>query len=110
MVPLPKGWCLRENIPSRAAYRGRLPAGKRRQSWYWRSGRTWKSRVRWDVSSEDVGHHKHAISMDANAPKAAKAPDQRRRWESIVEQQIAEAREQGAFDNLRGEGQPLRLE
>jgi DnaJ family protein C protein 28 len=32
------------------------------------------------------------------------------RWVDIVEQQIAEARERGDFDNLRGEGKPLRLD
>jgi DnaJ homolog subfamily C member 28 len=37
-------------------------------------------------------------------------PVQRRRWESSVEQQIAEARERGEFDNLPGQGRPLRLE
>jgi len=41
---------------------------------------------------------------------SANPPSPRRRWESIVEQQIAEARDQGAFENLRGQGQPLRLE
>ncbi|MGO8948320.1 MAG: DUF1992 domain-containing protein [Ktedonobacterales bacterium] len=41
---------------------------------------------------------------------SANQPVQRRRWESSVEQQIAEARERGEFDNLRGQGQPLRLE
>jgi len=29
-------------------------------------------------------------------------------WESFVEQQIREAMEQGAFDNLEGKGQPIR--
>ena len=37
-------------------------------------------------------------------------PWQRRRWTDVVEQQIAEALERGEFDNLRGTGQPLRLE
>jgi DnaJ family protein C protein 28 len=32
------------------------------------------------------------------------------RWVDIVEQQIAEARERGDFENLRGEGKPLRLD
>src|SRR5215467_4267762 len=32
------------------------------------------------------------------------------RWADIVELQIAEARERGDFDNLRGEGQPLRID
>jgi DnaJ homolog subfamily C member 28 len=38
------------------------------------------------------------------------SPTQSRRWESSVEQQISEARERGEFDNLRGRGQPLRLD
>src|SRR4051812_32410956 len=29
-------------------------------------------------------------------------------WESVVEKQIREAMEQGAFDNLKGKGQPIR--
>src|SRR5258705_12022346 len=29
-------------------------------------------------------------------------------WESFIEQQIREAMEAGAFDNLEGKGQPLR--
>lgn len=29
-------------------------------------------------------------------------------WESFIEQQIREAMEQGAFDNLEGKGQPIR--
>jgi DnaJ family protein C protein 28 len=32
------------------------------------------------------------------------------RWVDIVEQQIAAARERGDFENLRGEGKPLRLD
>jgi DnaJ homolog subfamily C member 28 len=32
------------------------------------------------------------------------------RWVDIVEQQIAQARERGDFDNLRGQGMPLRLD
>jgi hypothetical protein len=31
-------------------------------------------------------------------------------WESAVEKQIREAQERGAFDNLRGQGQPLPSE
>ncbi len=62
------------------------------------------------MNSEDVEHHKRSVPMGANAPKTERAADQHRRWESVVEQQIAEAREQGAFDNLRGEGRPLQLE
>jgi DnaJ family protein C protein 28 len=38
------------------------------------------------------------------------SPAQSRRWESSVEQQISEARARGEFDNLRGHGQPLRLD
>jgi DnaJ family protein C protein 28 len=38
------------------------------------------------------------------------SPAQSGRWESSVEQQISEARERGEFDNLRGQGQPLRLD
>jgi DnaJ family protein C protein 28 len=37
-------------------------------------------------------------------------PAQVRRWEDSVEQQITEARERGEFDNLRGQGRPLRLD
>jgi DnaJ family protein C protein 28 len=33
-----------------------------------------------------------------------------RRWRDYVEDQITEAAERGEFDNLRGSGQPLRLE
>jgi len=33
-----------------------------------------------------------------------------RAWRDVVEEQIAEAREQGAFDNLPGNGKPLRLD
>jgi DnaJ homolog subfamily C member 28 len=32
------------------------------------------------------------------------------RWVDIVEQQIDQARERGDFDNLRGQGKPLRLD
>lgn len=32
-----------------------------------------------------------------------------RRWESLVEQKIREAQEQGAFENLPGKGRPLDL-
>ena len=32
------------------------------------------------------------------------------RWVDIVEQQIAQARERGDFENLRGQGKPLRLD
>jgi DnaJ homolog subfamily C member 28 len=32
------------------------------------------------------------------------------RWVDIVEQRIAQARERGDFDNLRGQGMPLRLD
>lgn len=31
------------------------------------------------------------------------------RWQSVVEEKIAAAREQGDFDNLPGQGEPLRL-
>jgi hypothetical protein len=31
-------------------------------------------------------------------------------WEDLVERKIQEAQERGAFDNLRGRGQPLNLE
>lgn len=37
-------------------------------------------------------------------------PWQRRKWATVVEQQIEEAQTRGDFDNLRGAGQPLRLD
>jgi DnaJ family protein C protein 28 len=36
--------------------------------------------------------------------------DPQRRWRDYIEDQIAEARDRGAFDNLEGAGQPLQLE
>ncbi|MEO7003220.1 MAG: DnaJ family domain-containing protein [Ktedonobacterales bacterium] len=33
-----------------------------------------------------------------------------RAWRDVVEEQLAEARERGAFDNLPGNGKPLRLD
>ena len=32
-----------------------------------------------------------------------------KRWESLVDQKIREAMEQGEFDNLTGAGQPIDL-
>lgn len=32
------------------------------------------------------------------------------RWDRIIEQKIREAQEQGKFNNLRGQGQPLKLD
>jgi DnaJ family protein C protein 28 len=49
--------------------------------------------------------HSSEIKSGSHLP-----PAQHRRWESSVEQQISEARERGEFDNLRGQGQPLRLD
>src|SRR5579871_1989277 len=53
----------------------------------------------------------------ANAPKlpAAKpAPtdrgDRMRRWRDVVEEKLSQARERGDFDNLPGEGQPLKVD
>ncbi len=37
-------------------------------------------------------------------------PWQRRKWATVVEQHIEEAQARGDFDNLRGAGQPLRLD
>jgi hypothetical protein len=38
------------------------------------------------------------------------APRTPRQWESAIDKQIREAEERGAFDNLKGQGKPLRLE
>jgi hypothetical protein len=53
----------------------------------------------------------------SNAPKpptAKPAPTERgdrmRRWRDVVEEKLAQARERGDFDNLPGEGQPLKVE
>ncbi len=44
-------------------------------------------------------------------PTSRPGPQNRlRRWRDYVEEQIAEATERGEFSNLRGTGQPLRLE
>lgn len=54
---------------------------------------------------------KHAEQPTRQPPQEQlRWPWQRRRWADVVEQQIAEARERGEFDNLRGTGQPLHLE
>lgn len=33
-----------------------------------------------------------------------------RKWRDYIEEQLAEARERGDFDNLKGQGQPLKLD
>lgn len=43
-------------------------------------------------------------------PEQPRWPWQRRKWATAVEQQIEEAQARGDFDNLRGAGQPLRLD
>jgi DnaJ homolog subfamily C member 28 len=49
--------------------------------------------------------HSSEVSGGSRLP-----PAQSRRWETSVEQQISEARARGEFDNLSGQGQPLRLD
>ncbi len=36
--------------------------------------------------------------------------DRMRRWHDVVEEKLAQARERGDFDNLPGEGQPLKVD
>lgn len=36
--------------------------------------------------------------------------DRMRRWRDVVEEKLAQARERGDFDNLPGEGQPLKVD
>jgi hypothetical protein len=43
-------------------------------------------------------------------PEQPRWPWQRRKWPTVVEQQIEEAQARGDFDNLQGAGQPLRLD
>ena len=55
------------------------------------------------------------MTSKSNPPSGQKTgggsrPSPARRWESAVEEQIAEARARGEFDNLPGHGQPLRLD
>jgi DnaJ family protein C protein 28 len=59
------------------------------------------------MTSEPLKSNPHPSEI-SGSPRLA--PTQSRRWESSVEQQITEARERGEFDNLRGRGQPLRLD
>src|SRR5215467_9105524 len=49
------------------------------------------------------------------APAGERGPGQQRgdllrRWRDHIEEQLAEATARGAFDNLRGTGQPLTLD
>jgi DnaJ homolog subfamily C member 28 len=59
------------------------------------------------MTSEPSKSNPHSSEI-SGGPRLS--PAQSRRWESSVEQQISEARERGEFDNLRGQGQPLRLD
>jgi DnaJ homolog subfamily C member 28 len=49
-------------------------------------------------------------SQQAGGESSRKPGSGSGRWVDIVEMQIAEARERGDFDNLRGQGQPLRID
>ena len=57
----------------------------------------------------------HSSTPDAsqsarNRPGPAPRNDALRRWRDVVEEQLAEARERGDFDNLSGAGKPLSLD
>jgi hypothetical protein len=52
-----------------------------------------------------------ADSKKSEAPTGPAGPQQQRKdWDSLVEEQIRQAQEQGAFDNLPGRGKPLDLQ
>jgi DnaJ homolog subfamily C member 28 len=59
------------------------------------------------MTSKPSESNPHSSEISA---RSRRYPAQGRRWEDNVEQQIAEARARGEFDNLRGKGQPLRLD
>jgi hypothetical protein len=52
-----------------------------------------------------------ADSQKSEAPTGPPGPEKPRKdWDSLVEEQIRQAQEQGAFDNLPGKGKPLDLQ
>jgi len=46
----------------------------------------------------------------ATKPTPTDRGDRMRRWRDVVEEKLAQARERGDFDNLPGEGQPLKVD
>lgn len=66
-----------------------------------------------DERSGMAGARKHAeqpTRQQQAQEQQPRWPWQRRKWATVVEQQIEEAQARGDFDNLRGAGQPLRLD
>jgi hypothetical protein len=67
------------------------------------------------VADEDESDHVDTLSMDddivVGVEQSVKVQERKehRDWESWIEQQIREAQEQGAFDDLPGSGRPLDL-
>lgn len=59
----------------------------------------------------DAREHAGQSSYQQKPPQEQpRWPPQRRKWADVVEHQIEEAQARGEFDNLRGTGQPLRLD
>lgn len=57
------------------------------------------------------GEHQETPSSSAAAGQSGKmGKDPRQSWSSYVEEQIREAQNRGAFDNLPGAGKPLQLD
>jgi len=53
---------------------------------------------------------KNVAAKDARAvPSRRQRPRRQNEWQDLITEQLEEARAQGAFDNLPGAGQPLRL-
>ena len=60
--------------------------------------------------SEKKDENPNAPQPPAAKPAPTERGDRMRRWRDIVEERLAQARERGDFDNLPGEGRPLKVD